>query len=125
MGTTINIRDVFAESSSQVDLMILLLHQNLADLPSRILQALHIADAIAVIANGFVFIIEIVPEHVSGIFRCADWLGGHHRHFAEIIYLPREDQGMIEFLLGVGFELGGDIHVFGAAEHLRINYVMR
>jgi len=127
LGTTINIRDVFAESSSQVDLMILLLHQNLADLfRHRVFsKRFTLRDAIAVIANGFVFIIEIVPEHVSGIFRCADWLGGHHRHFAEIIYLPREDQGMIEFLLGVGFELGGDIHVFGAAEHLRINYVMR
>jgi hypothetical protein len=30
---------------------------------------------------------------------------------------------MIELLLGVDFELGGDIHVFGAGEHLRIDYV--
>ena len=30
---------------------------------------------------------------------------------------------MIELLLGVDFELGGDIHVLGAAEHLGIDYV--
>ena len=28
---------------------------------------------------------------------------------------------MIEFLLGVDFALGGDVHVLGAAEHLRID----
>ena len=30
---------------------------------------------------------------------------------------------MIELLLGVHFELGGDVHVLGAAEHLGIDYV--
>ena len=30
---------------------------------------------------------------------------------------------MIEFLLGVDFKLGGDVHVLGAGEHLRIDYV--
>ena len=30
---------------------------------------------------------------------------------------------MIELLLGVDFELSGDIHVFGALEHLGIDYV--
>ena len=30
---------------------------------------------------------------------------------------------MIEFLFGVDFELGGDVHVLGAAEHLGIDDV--
>ena len=105
--------------------MILLLHEDLANLfRHRVFSKLFtLPDAIAVIANGLVFIIEIIPEHVFRIFRCAYRLGSYHRHFAEIVDLPREDQGMIELLLGVEFELGGDIHVLGAAEHLGIDYV--
>ena len=30
---------------------------------------------------------------------------------------------MIELLLGVDFELGGDVHVFGATEHLGVDHV--
>src|SRR6266403_231901 len=37
-------------------------------------------------------------------------------HFAEIVDLPRDDQGMVELLLGVDFELRGDVHVLCAAE---------
>ncbi len=48
-------------------------------------------------------------------------LRSDHRHFAEIVDLPRENQGMIEFLLGMDFELGGDVHILGAAQHLGIN----
>jgi len=42
---------------------------------------------------------------------------------AKIVDLPRDDQGMIQLLFGVDFPLRGDVHVLGAAEHLRINYV--
>jgi hypothetical protein len=35
-------------------------------------------------------------------------LGSNHRHFAKIVDLPREDQGMIELPLGVDFELGSE-----------------
>ena len=41
----------------------------------------------------------------------------------EVIDLARDDQGMIEFLLGVDLELRGDVHVLGAGEHLGIDYV--
>ena len=58
-------------------------------------------DAHAVIADGLVFIVEIEPEHLLGIFRRAHRLGRNGRHFAEIVDLPRDDQGMIELLLGV------------------------
>ena len=81
--------------------MVLLLHEDLANLfRHRIFsQRFALPDAIAVIANGFVFIIEIVAQHVFRIFRCAYRLGSDHRHFTEIVDLPREDQGMIELLL--------------------------
>ena len=105
--------------------MVLLLHEDLANLlRHRVFsESFTLPDAIAVIANGFVFIVEIVSEHVFRILRRAHRLGSDHGHFAEIVDLPRKDQGMIELLLGVDFELGGDIHVLGAAEHLGIDYV--
>jgi hypothetical protein len=77
----------------------------------------------AAIANGFVLIVEIVPEHVFWILRRAYWLGGYRRHFAEIVDLPRENQGVIELWLGVDFELSGDVHVLCGREHLGIDYV--
>ena len=88
--------------------MVLLLHEDPANLFSH---------------RVFIFIVEIVPEHVFGVFRCADRLRTNYRHFAEVIDLAREDQGMIELLLGVKLELGGDVHVFGALEHLGIDDV--
>src|SRR5450830_533094 len=105
--------------------MILLLHEDMANLfrHREFSKRFTLPDAIAVIANGFVFIFEIIPEHVFWVFRCAYWLGCYHWHFAKIVDLPREDQSMIKLLLGVDFELGGDVHVLGAAEHLGIDYV--
>ena len=47
----------------------------------------------------------------------------NHRHFAEVIDLPRKSQGMIELLLGMDFKLRGDVHVFRALEHLGIDDV--
>jgi hypothetical protein len=67
-------------------------------------------DAIAVIADGLVLVIEIIPKHVFRIFRCPYGLGSDHRHFAEIVDLPRENQRMIEVLFGVYFELAGDVY---------------
>ena len=111
LGTAAKVWDFFAEGRGQIDLMVLLLHQDLANLfRHRVFsKRFTLPDAIAVIANGFVFILEIEPQHVFRIFRCAHRLGGDHWHFAEIVDLPREDQGMIELLLGMDFELGGDM----------------
>src|ERR1022692_4557813 len=105
--------------------MILLLHEDLANLfrHREFSKRFTLPDAIAVIANGFIFIFEIIPEHVFRVFRCAYRLGSYYWHFAKIVDLPREDQGMIELLLGVDFELGGDVHVLGAAKHLGIDYL--
>src|SRR6266566_354326 len=124
-GTTADVRDCYAEGGGQIDLMVLLLHEDLANLfRHRVFsQRFTLSDAIAVIANGLVLVIEIVPEHVFRLLRRAHRFGGDRRHFAEIVDLPREDQGMIELLFGVDFKLGSDIHILGAAEHLGIDYV--
>ena len=98
--------------------MILLLHEDLANLfRHRVFsKRFTLPDAIAVIADGLVLVIEITPKHDFRIFRSAYRLGSDHRHFAEIVDLAREDQGMIELLFGVYFELAGDVHVLGAGE---------
>ena len=80
-------------------------------------------DTVAVIADGVGFILQIVPQHVLRVVRCANRFGGNRRHLAEIVDLPREDQGMIELLLGVNLELRRDVHVLGAAQHLGIHDV--
>src|SRR5713101_8952700 len=105
--------------------MVLLLYKDLANLfrHSEFTKRFALPDAIAVITNGVVFIFEIEPQYLFRIFRRAYLLGSNPWHFAEIVDLPRDDQGMIELLLGVEFELRGDAHVLGAAEHLRIDYV--
>src|SRR5260370_42007386 len=74
--------------------------------------------AIAVMSNGVVFIFETEPQYLFRIFRRAYLLGSIPWHFAEIVDLPRDDQGMVELLLGVDFELRGDVHVLCAAEDL-------
>src|SRR6266853_5099875 len=100
--------------------MILLLDQYLANLlrHREFSQRFALPDAVAVVANGIVFVLEIEPEHLLRIFRRAYRLGSDRRHLAEIVDLARNDQGMIELLFGMDFELRSDIHVLRAAEHL-------
>src|SRR5689334_5277190 len=76
LGTGIDVWNFFTEGGGQIDLMVLLLHEDLANLFSHRVfsKRFTLRDAIAVIANGFVFIVEIVAEHVFGVLRCADQL---------------------------------------------------
>ncbi len=87
--------------------MVLLLHEDLPNLfrHREFSKSFALPDAIAIIPNGVVFIFEIEPQHLFRIFRRAYRLGSNRWHFAEVINLPRDDQGMVELLLGVDFEL--------------------
>src|ERR1700747_1046099 len=125
LRATAKVWNVFAERGSQINLVVLLLHQNLTNLFRHCIfsERFALRDALAIIANGFVFIIEIVSEHVSRFLGCAHRLGRDRWHLPQIVNLTRENQGMIEFLLGVDLKLRGDIHVFCAFEYLRIDYV--
>src|SRR4029450_10555453 len=123
--TSAQVRDFFAESLGEIDLMILLLYQDLTNLLRyRVLaKALTLPDAIAVITNGFVLVVEIVPEHFLRILRRAPGPWRDDRHLAEIVDLSRQDQRMIELLLGVDLELSSDVHILGTTEHLGIDHV--
>src|SRR5689334_9884847 len=117
LGAACDVWDFFAQSRRQIDLVVLLLHQDLADLfGHRILtKALALPDAVAVLADRLVFVFEVESQHLSCILRGAYRLGSNRRHFAEIIDLPGNRQRMIEFLFGVNFKLTGNIHVLRAA----------
>src|SRR5262249_12133991 len=58
---TANIGNFFSERSGQVDLMVLLLHKDLANLlrHREFTKSFALPDAIAIIADGFVLILEI------------------------------------------------------------------
>src|SRR5215469_2006752 len=105
--------------------MVLFLHQDLANLlrHRELSQNFTLPDPIAIIANGFVFILEIEAEHLFRISRGSYRLGSNRWHFPEIIDLPRDSEGVVELLLGVDLELVGDVHVLGPAEDLGIDYV--
>src|SRR4030095_5237289 len=87
LRTGVDVWNFFTEGSGQIDLMVLLLHEDLANLFSqrKFSKRFTLRDAIAVIANGFIFIVEIVAEHISRVFRYADRLRTGHGHFAEVI----------------------------------------
>src|SRR5215472_15940372 len=105
--------------------MVLLLYKDLANLlrHREFSQHFTLPDPIAVIANRFVFVLEIEAEHLFRIFRGAYRLGSNRWHFPEIINLPRDNQGVVKLLLGMDLELVGDVHVLGTAEDLGIDYV--
>ncbi|SRR5258708_3978748 len=68
LGTVPEVWNFFAEGSGQIDLVVLLLHEDVANLfRHRVFsKRLTLPDPIAVIANGLVFVIEIVLERVFG-----------------------------------------------------------
>src|SRR5580693_3837058 len=93
LGPAAEVWIFLAQRSGQIDLMVLLLHEDLANLfrHCELSQRFTLPDAIPVIANGVVLIVEIEPQHVFRILRSAYRLGRDHRHFAEVVDLPRKD----------------------------------
>src|SRR5262245_4295349 len=108
--TCADIRNLFTQSSCQIDLMVLLLDEDLSNLLRHrvFAERFALADAIAIVANRLVFIVEVEPEHLLRIPRCAYRLRRDGRHLAEIVDLPRDDQRVIQFLFRIEFELRGD-----------------
>ena len=105
--------------------MVLFLDENLAYLFShRILtQGFALPDTATVPGNRLILIVEVESKHFFRIFRGGDRPGARRRHPPEVINLPRNDQGMRQFLSRVLFKFGGNSHVLGAFKHLRIDHV--
>ena len=92
-GAAIHVGNIFAEGGGQIDLVVLLLHEDLANLfgHGKFSERLALPDSVAVIANGGVFVFEIEAQHLFWIFGCANRLRSDGGHFAQIIDLARED----------------------------------
>jgi hypothetical protein len=69
--------DLFTESRSQIYLMILFLHENVADLSrhSELTYSFALTNPLPIVANRFILIVEIVAKHVVGILRSLDRFG--------------------------------------------------
>src|SRR4029450_11649910 len=95
--TCADIRNLFTESTCQIDLMVLLLDEDLSNLLRHrvFAERFALANAGAIVANRLVFIVEVEPEHFFRILRGAYRLWGDGRDLAEIVDLPRDDQRVI------------------------------
>jgi hypothetical protein len=118
-------RDVNAQRSGQGDGAVLLVEQNYANvLGYRVfLQLFALMNALAAVADGFGFVLQVELQDFLGFRRGADRFGMRYRHAAKIINLIGNDQCVAEFLGRALFEFGGDVHIFRALQDLRINYV--
>jgi hypothetical protein len=72
-----NVRYVFAKCGGQIDSVILLVYQDLADLfrHGKFAERFALANAVTVLANGLVFVFEIEPKHVLWLVRGPHRLG--------------------------------------------------
>src|SRR5680860_588785 len=107
------IRNVLAQRRGQIDEVVLLLHENLPDLlrHGELVESLALANPLTVVADGFRLILEVEFQHIAGFFRNFDRSWRDARHLAEIVDLPRDGERMLEFLMRVLLELGGDAHI--------------
>ena len=83
--------------------MILLVHENLADLfGHRVLSQLFaLANAVAIIADRIILVLQIETEQLTRIFRSLHGLRIYGGHCAQIIDLPGNDQRVLQLLLRV------------------------
>jgi hypothetical protein len=89
LGSATHVWNLFAKGRRQIDLMVLLLHEDLANLlgyrvfPKRFT----LTDAVAVIADGLVFVLEIIYPMLglSGLFTPIDTLPPVGRAIARVL----------------------------------------
>ncbi len=120
-----DIGHVLAERGRKVDLVVLFLRQDLADLfgHRKLAERLALTNAIAIVTDGLIFVFEVEAQHFFRVIRRAHGLGRDGRHLAEIIDLPGNDKRMLKLIMRVRLELIGNGHVLGALEHLRIDNI--
>ena len=87
-----HVGDVFAEGGGEVDLVILFLDKDLADLfgHGEFAEGFALAYALAIVADGLVFVVEVEAEHLLGVVGGFDWLRSDGGHFAEVVDLAGE-----------------------------------
>ena len=102
--------------------MVLLLGEDFADgLGDGVfVERFGLFDSAAVVFYGLDFVLKIEVEHILGVFRGLNELGGDGRHTAEVIDRISDLEGVLELFLGVDREFIGDVHVGRALENLGV-----
>src|SRR5262245_42992412 len=105
---------VLAQGGGQVDLVLLLVDQDLADVLGHgvLAQGLALPHPLAVVAYRGVLVVQVEAKHLLCVLGRLDRLGRDHGHAAEVVDLFGDHQGVLELLLGVLLELRGDGHVY-------------
>src|SRR5450432_1852782 len=118
-----NDRDVDSECGGEVDLVILFVDEDFADLLGHgvLAQGFTLPDAVAIVANGFAFVVQLEVQHFLGVVGSLHGFRCDAGHSTEIVDLAGDGKGVFEFLLGVNLKLIGDVHVRGALKNLRIH----
>ena len=113
---------VFAEGGGQGVEVVLLVAEDFAEVfaEGELVEGVDLADAAAVVADGFLLVFEVEAEHVCGLVAGLDGLRGYGRGATEEIDPVAELEGVAELFLGVDFELAGDVHVGRALETLGV-----
>jgi len=121
----IDVGDINAQRDSQVDLMVLLIDEDVANLlgHGEFSEQFALADAIPVIAHRLIFIFEIGAEHLVVFAAEFDGPGLDGWRSTQIVDLPRDGSRMLELLGGMLFELRSDVHIRGSLEDLGIHHV--
>ena len=89
MLTGAEIGNVDAQRGGQLDLVILFLHENVANLLGQgvLAQRVALADAFPIIEDRLVFVVQIEAQHFFRLLRRLDGLGRHLRHAAQVVDL--------------------------------------
>jgi len=102
--------------------VVLLVAEDFAEVfaEGELVEGVDLADATAVVADGFLLVLEVEAEHVFGLLAGLDGLGGDGGVAAEDVNPIAELEGVGELFLGVDFEFAGDVHVGRALEDLGV-----
>jgi hypothetical protein len=113
---------VFPEGGGEGVEVVLLVAEDLAEIfaEGELVELVGLADAAAVVADGFLLVFEIEAEHLGGLLAGLDGLVGYGRHSSEVVDPVAELEGVVELLLGMDFELAGDVHVSRSLEDLGV-----
>ena len=82
------------------------------------LQRLALLQALAIVPDRVVLVVEIGAQHHFGLVAEDDRLGRRRGHAAKIVDVLGDGQRVRQFLASVRLELRGDVHVRRALQHL-------
>src|SRR5262245_20588054 len=102
-----NIGDVFSEGGGQINLMLLFLTQDFADVfGDRIFpERLTLPYTFPVVPHRHVLVLEVGAQHRLGIVGLFDGQDLHRRRAAEVVDVAGNGERMRQFLLGMRLEL--------------------